>query len=109
MEEKPKFNTLKILIPVLAILIVITITLTINKRNISEKQNIFKAFTSNMVKRDKMIFEWGVRALGMKVMSECFHKDPEDLKNVPEKDIIEFRFKDGKIGRIKRWKTTGEK
>ena len=111
-EVTPKI-IYKVLLTVLSILIIITIiTLITNHKTISENQKIIDTIFSDMVEREQIAlkqgFRWGVRALGMEVTSECFHEDLENLKDILEEDIIEFRFKDGKMGRIKRWKTKGE-
>ncbi len=111
-EVTPKI-IYKVLLTVVSLLAIITIiTLIINHKTISENQKIIDKTFSEMIEREqtalKQGFKWGVRALGMKVMSEGFHEDTENLKNVPEEDIIWFRFKDGKTGVIKYWETKGE-
>ena len=111
-EVTPKI-VYKVLLTVVSILIVIVIiTLITNHKTMSENQKIIDTVFSDMIEREqtalKQGFKWGVRALGMKVMSEGFHEDTENLKNVPEEDIIWFQFKDGKTGVIKYWRAKGE-
>lgn len=103
----------KVLLTIVSVLAIITIiTLITNHKTLSKNQKIIDTIFSDMIEREqtalKQGFKWGVRALGAKVMSEGFHKDTENLKNVPEEDIIWFQFKDGKTGVIKYWETKGE-
>lgn len=111
-EVTPKIIYKMLLTVVSALAIITIITLITNHKTISENQKIIDKTFSEMIKREQVAlkqgFRWGVRALGMEVTSGCFHENLEDLKNTPEEDLIEFRFKDGKIGRIKHWKTKGE-
>lgn len=115
METKLR-NT--IFFKVASILIGLSVTITvitiINLKTDTEKykKDIDTAY-SEMIRQKQIAlkrgFRWGVKELGMKVTSEGFDESLENLENIPEEDIIEFRFKDGKIGHIKGWKTEGEK
>jgi len=132
MEKKLRNTTLlTVAVIIIALSTAVTIITTINFKTAAKNyQKNIKIAYSTMKKREEMIqktvdtsysemlrqgrlalkrgFKWGVKALGARVTSEGFDESLENLENIPEEDIIEFRFKDGKIGRIKHWKTKGE-
>jgi len=123
----------KILLIVVAILMVISVTSIINRKITSRTQEANletqKLLLSNMLKREetireavetahsemlrreqialKMGFRLGTRAVAERTTSGCFHPyPPEVLQKASRKNIIEFRFIDGKSGHLifKHWK-----
>jgi len=109
--EKKLLNTILIKVSlissILAVVIVILLSITVKEyRNVSKDyQKIMETVCSDITKREqvalRMGHRMGVRDLALRVTSECFHGDPpEVLKNVSKKNIIEFRFRDGKSGHL---------
>ena len=109
--EKKLLNTILIKVSlissILAVVIVILLCITTREYRIVSKnyQKILETTLSDITKREQVAirvgFRLGTRELAARLTSGCFHAyPPEVLQNASRKNIIEFRFSDGKSGHL---------